>query len=70
MEEIIIKKGYNINNLREIEEITDKDRDNNKRYIGINWPVLYLMYNDKKNIVYVGQSTNVHRRMKEHNRKK
>lgn len=70
MEEIIIKKGYNINNLKEIEEITDKDKDNNKRYIGINWPVLYLMYNDKKNIVYVGQSTNVHRRMKEHNRKK
>lgn len=70
MEEIIIKKGYNINNLKEIEEITDKDRDNNKRYIGINWPVLYLMYNDKKNIVYVGQSTNVHRRMKEHKRKK
>lgn len=70
MEEIIIKKGYNINNLKEIEEITDEDRGKNKRYIGINWPVLYLMYNDKKNIVYVGQSTNVHRRMKEHNRKK
>ena len=52
MEEIVIKKGYNIDNLKEIEDLIDKDKDNNKRYIGINWPVLYLMYNDDKNIIY------------------
>lgn len=66
MSDIIIKKGYSIKRLDEIEKIREYDKDNKKRNIGLSWPIVYIMYNRQKKIIYIGQTTNVFRRMKEH----
>lgn len=68
MSDIVIKNGYSIHELEKIEEIKDLDQENKKRYIGLSWPIVYIMYNKKKKKIYIGQTTNAFRRMKEHRR--
>ena len=34
--------------------------------LGENWPVVYLLHNDREKLLYIGESTSASRRMKEH----
>lgn len=70
MDDFIVKKGYKINNLDRLLELEDNDFDDKKRIIGINWPIVYIMCNKNKKIIYIGQTINALRRLKEHSKEK
>ena len=63
---INIKEGYTVDDVDKIEHLTDIGEDGIYRNIGTDWPVDYIMYDKKKSTIYVGQTTNLVRRIGEH----
>ena len=63
---INIKEGYTVDDVDKIEHLTDIGEYGIYRNIGTDWPVDYIMYDKKKSTIYVGQTTNLVRRIGEH----
>lgn len=70
MSGFIVNNKYKINNLNELLQLKEDDLDGKRRNIGNNWPIVYIMYNKDKKEIYIGQTINAFRRLKEHSKEK